>query len=124
MEIRTLLVDNNKIFRDNLRRFLSADPDIKVIAEAESGEEAIAKASDLSPDLVLMDLKMEATDGIEATRIIKKENPETLIFILTIYDEDLYRAQASEAGAAAYILKEEIPEKLIKSIQEFLPREK
>ncbi|MBI4744468.1 MAG: response regulator transcription factor [Actinobacteria bacterium] len=119
--IRTLIVDNNKVFRANLKKFLSTEPAIQIIGESQSGDEAIDQVNALSPDLVLMDLKMGETDGIKATRIIKSQNPGVLVIILTIYDEDLYRSQAAEAKAAAYILKEEIPDKLLQIIRDNLP---
>lgn len=115
-----MLVDNSKQFRANLKRFLRIDPDLEVIAEAQGGEEACALADEHKPDLVLMDLKMGAMDGIEATRRIKNANPQTQIIVLTVYDEDLYRSDAAAAGAADYILKEEIPDNLLRSIKSIL----
>jgi DNA-binding NarL/FixJ family response regulator len=119
--IKVMLVDNSGPFRANLKRFLQAQPDIAIAGEAGSGEEAIRRAPELSPDLILMDFRMDGIDGIEAAREITRENPGIRFVVMTIYDSDSLRSRAREAGALGYILKEEIPDKLMPCIRAEFP---
>ena len=89
--IRVLIVDDHQVVREGLRRIVEIDPDIKVIGEASNGEEAISKAVQLSPDVVMMDLKMPGMDGVNATREIKKRLPDVNVLVLTLYAEDFVR---------------------------------
>jgi len=95
---------------------LELDDDIKVIGEASSGEDALIKAKDLNPDVILMDIKMSGISGIEATRRIKEENSKANIIMLTVY-EDKYLAQAAEAGAVGYLLKDITQEELLRAVK-------
>ena len=103
--IRVLVVDDHSVVREGLRRILAADRDIQVVGEAGSGEEAVAKAASLRPDVVLMDLMMPGMDGITATQEIRRTMPNVSILVLTLYAEDFIR-QAIEAGASGYLLKD------------------
>jgi DNA-binding NarL/FixJ family response regulator len=103
--IKVLLVDDQQLVRDGLRRMLELDDEIKIIGEAKSGEEALVKATELIPDVILMDVRMPGMGGIEATRQLKKSQCQSAIIILTVY-EDKYLAQAAEAGAVGYLLKD------------------
>ena len=103
--IRVLVVDDHSVVREGLRRILAADRDIQVVGEAGSGEEAVAKAASLRPDVVLMDLMMPGMDGIAATHEIRQRIPETRVLVLTLYAED-FVGQAVEAGASGYLLKD------------------
>jgi len=106
-KIKVLLADDHPVVREGLRIMLSTAPDIEVISEeAGDGFEAVEKANEHRPDVVLMDLHMPKMDGIEATRCIKSQLPNTLVIILTIYDNDAYIVDAVRAGAGGYLLKD------------------
>jgi two-component system NarL family response regulator len=104
--IRVLISDDQALFRRGLYVVLGTEPDIAVVAEAENGEEAISRAEELAPDVVLMDVRMPRVSGIEAARRIREVLPTTKILMLTVSDEedDLY--EAIKAGANGYLLKE------------------
>ena len=105
-QIRVLLVDDHDMLRSALKLFLEAMDDIIVIAEASNGEEAIAFCDDLSPDVVVMDIKMSVMDGITAIQHIHTKHPEIKIVVLTSFAEkDLVR-EALEVGASGYLLKD------------------
>ncbi len=117
MPIRVLLVDDQVLTRQGLRALLSREPDIEVVAEAGSGQEAVELALRYRPDVVLMDVVMENGDGIEATRAIKQRCPDTQILILTVYaDHELFR-NAVRAGAVGYVLKDISPQNLVNAIR-------
>jgi DNA-binding NarL/FixJ family response regulator len=103
--IKILLVDDHNVVREGLRRILELDGSMEVIGEAKSGAEAISRAVSLSPDVVIMDLKMPGMDGITATREMKQRLPRTQVLVLTLYAED-YVEEALEAGASGYLLKD------------------
>jgi DNA-binding NarL/FixJ family response regulator len=115
MKIKVLLVDDQQLVREGLRRMLEFDEEIKVVGEASSGEEALVKAKDLNPDIILMDIRMPGMSGIEATRQLKAQGCTANIIMLTIY-EDKFLAQSAEAGASGYLLKDINHEDLIKAI--------
>ncbi len=115
--IRVLIVDDHQVVREGLRRMLELQEGIQVVAEASSGEEAIAKAAALNPDVVTMDLKMPGMDGIVATREIKERTPDIEILMLTLYAED-YVKEAIQAGASGYLLKDSDCEKITKAIRQ------
>ena len=115
--IRVLIVDDHQVVREGLRRMLELRPGIEVVGEASSGEEAIAKAVALRPDVITMDLKMPGMDGIAATRQIKQRVPEVNILVLTLYAED-YVKEAIEAGASGYILKDSDSEQIARAIRQ------
>lgn len=115
--IRLLIVDDHQVVREGLRRIFEMENGIQVVGEASNGEEAIIKALALSPDIVIMDLKMPRMDGIAATYEIKKKIPEIRILILTLYAEDFVK-QAIEAGASGYLLKDSDTEQITKAIHQ------
>lgn len=115
--IKVLLVDDHHVVREGLRRILELDDGISVIGEARSGEEAIVKAVALSPDVIIMDLKMPGMDGIAATREIKQKLPEVNVLVLTLYAED-FVAQAVEAGVSGYLLKDSDIEQITKGVHQ------
>lgn len=117
MAIRILITDDHGVVRQGLRMFLSLDPDIEVVGEAENGREAVAMARELEPDVVLMDLLMPVMDGIEATRVIRAELPEVEIVALTSVLEDASVAGAVRAGAIGYLLKDTDAEELHRAIR-------
>ena len=103
--IRLLLVDDHPVVRKGTRDLLDTEHDFQVVGEAASGEEAILKARELTPDVILMDVSMPGMNGIEATKQIKAERPAQNVLVLTSYDDDAYVFALLEAGAAGYLLK-------------------
>jgi DNA-binding NarL/FixJ family response regulator len=103
--IRMLLVDDHILFREGLAGIIALQPDMEVIGEASDGLEAIVKAEELKPDLVLMDIKMPGVDGLEATRQIKLKLPDTRVVMLTVRDDDEQLFEAIKNGAQGYLLK-------------------
>lgn len=101
-----LLVDDHPVVREGLRGMLDAEPDLTVIGEAGSGEEAIAMAETLCPDVILMDLRMAGVDGVTATERILRRVPTIRIIVVTTYETDTDILRAVEAGAAGYLLKD------------------
>lgn len=104
--IRVLIVDDHALFRRGLQMVLEGEGDIDVVGEAEDGHEAVEKAENTTPDVVLMDVRMPKRSGIEATRVIKDTLPSTKILMLTISDEEADLYEAIKAGASGYLLKE------------------
>ena len=102
--IRVLLVDDHQVVREGLRRMLELEDDIRVLDEASNMEEAIRQAQVHCPDVVLMDIKMPGADGVEATRKLKEVQPSCNVIMLTLYED--YVAEAIEAGAVGYLLKD------------------
>jgi DNA-binding NarL/FixJ family response regulator len=116
--MRTLIVDDDARFRRRVKELLATQPDIiEVIGEAADGWEAILKARELEPDLVLMDVRMPGTNGINATRQLKDEMPELKVIILTIYDLQEYREAAMASGAGGYVIKKSLIEELLPAIR-------
>lgn len=105
MTIRILLADDHKITRDGLRALLEQQPKMKVIGEAENGRQAIRLAQQLAPDIVVMDISMPELNGIEATRQIVSELPETRVIALSMYADRRYVIGMLKAGVSGYLLK-------------------
>jgi DNA-binding NarL/FixJ family response regulator len=110
--IRLLLVDDHALFRKGLVSLLKREAEFQVVAEAEDGAEAIKKAKQFKPDLVLMDIHMPGTDGIEATRRIREMLPATRVVILTVSEDDKDLFEGIKCGAHGYLLKKLEPEEL------------
>jgi len=104
-KIRIMLADDHALFREGLAGILSAQPDMEVVGEAGDGLEAVVKARELSPDLILLDVQMPGLDGLEAAFQIKKDCPKTIIVMLTVRDEPEKLFQAIKNGAQGYLLK-------------------
>jgi NarL family two-component system response regulator YdfI len=104
--IRVLIVDDHLVVREGLHTILEVAEDIELVGEAADGAEAVRQVGELSPDVVLMDLRMPNVDGIEAIRQIKPRYPGVEIIILTTYDDDEYIVQGLQAGARGYLLKD------------------
>jgi two-component system, NarL family, response regulator LiaR len=117
MTIRILITDDHGVVRQGLRMFLSLDPDIHVVGEAENGQEALEMARELEPDVVLMDLLMPVMDGIKATRAIRSELPEVEVMALTSVLEGASVTRAVRAGAIGYLLKDADAEELHRAIR-------
>lgn len=103
--IRVLVADDHPVFRRGMRAILGAEPDTELVGEAMDGEEAIALAMELQPDVILMDLNMPNVSGIEATRRILEAYPETAVLMLTMFEDDKSIFAAMRAGAHGYVLK-------------------
>ena len=119
MTIRVLIVDDQALVRTGFRMILDAQPDIEVIAEASDGNQAVRLAQQRSPDVVLMDVRMPALDGIAATRLLAgPEAPRPMrVVILTTYDLDEYVFDALAAGASGFLLKDVPPEELVEGVR-------
>ncbi len=115
--IRVILVDDHNIVRLGLKAYFATLPDIQVVGEASTGEEAVRLAADLVPDVALMDLLMPGMDGVEATRRIKKVSPHTQVIVVTSYHEDEHIFPAIRAGALSYVLKDIDPDELAAAIR-------
>ncbi len=115
--IRVLIADDQALFRRGLYVVLGTEDQIEVVAEAADGEEAVAKASELAPDVVLMDVRMPKVSGIEAARRINELLPSTRILMLTVSDEEEDLYEAIKAGANGYLLKEISVEEVSDSIR-------
>jgi len=115
--IKILIADDHPVVREGLFAMLSREHDFYVVGEASDGVEAVDKAQQLSPDVVLMDLRMPEIDGVEAMRQIKSVRPDIKFIILTTYSDDEYIFRGIEAGARAYLLKDAPREELFKAIR-------
>lgn len=104
--IKVLIADDHKMFRQGLRMLFEMESDIKVVGEARDGLEVQELAVVLEPDIILMDINMPGTDGVEATRQVLKRRPEQAVIILTMFREDEHVYQAINAGARGYVLKD------------------
>jgi DNA-binding NarL/FixJ family response regulator len=116
-KIKVMVVDDHPVVREGLSAMLSREKDIEVVGEAQNGSEAVKKATEFRPDIILMDLRMPEMDGIEAMRQIKAANSQVDFIILTTYDTDEYIFKGIEAGARAYLLKDAPRAELFKAIR-------
>ncbi|WP_338554748.1 response regulator transcription factor [Paenibacillus sp. KS-LC4] len=117
MKIRLLLVDDHQIVLKGIAFFLSLQPDFEIVGEAANGQEAVEKAAELQPDLILMDLQMPVMDGIEASRIIAEQHPGIKVLVLTSFADRSHIVPALQAGAIGYMLKDVAPDQLAEAIR-------
>jgi two-component system response regulator NreC len=115
-KIRLMLVDDHDIVRVGLKTFLQTQPDFEVVAEARNGEEAIRKALETHPGVILMDITMPEMDGLEATRRLRVLCPDCLVLALTVHDDKQYFMQMLAAGASGYITKHAASDDLVAAI--------
>jgi len=115
-QISVLCVDDHQLMREGIVRIIAMDPDVTVVAEAASGEEAVALFQQFRPNITLMDLQLKGMNGLHAIDAIRETVPTARIIVLTMYegDENIYRAL--QAGAAGYVLKDSVPEDLLRVI--------
>lgn len=116
MTLRLVVVDDQDLVRAGFVLLLDSAPDIEVVGQAADGREAVAVVSRERPDLVLMDIRMPVMDGIEATRRIRADLPDTEVLILTTFDTDEYAYRALQAGASGFLLKDTPPQDLLRAI--------
>lgn len=114
--IRVVLADDHAVVRKGVREFLEEDPAIRVVGEANDGEEALALAARERPDIALLDIQMPRLNGLETTRRLKKEFPNVRVLIVTAYDDDPYIFAALQAGASGYLLKSSSSDELIHAV--------
>ncbi|NLO75995.1 MAG: response regulator transcription factor [Clostridia bacterium] len=116
-DISVVIIDDHPLVREGLRKILELEPGIKVIDEAGDGQGAINIARKFKPDVILMDINMPGTNGVEATRIIKREFPNMGIIALTIHEDEEYVLELVRAGVSGYVLKDIAPAKLVETIR-------
>jgi len=117
MTINLLLCDDQALFREGLRTLLSVQPDFKVVGEAANGEEAVRLSVLLTPDVILMDLRMPVMDGVLATQRIHSVTPKCKVIVLTTFDDDELVFDGLRAGAICYLLKDVSSDKLFEAIR-------
>ncbi|GIJ51560.1 DNA-binding response regulator [Virgisporangium aliadipatigenens] len=115
--ITVLVVDDQPLQRFGFRMLLESTPDTEIVGEAENGADAVRRATELHPDVVLMDIRMPGVDGIEATRRIIAAGGRSRILVLTTFDVDRYAVAAIRAGASGFLLKDARPEELLAGIR-------
>jgi two-component system, NarL family, response regulator NreC len=116
-KIRVLLADDHAIVREGVRRILTAEPDIEVVAEADDGLGAVEQAKKLKPDVAVLDISMPGINGIEATKQIRAALPNTHTLALTMHSDDSYVFQVLKAGASGYVLKRAAATDLVQAIR-------
>jgi two-component system, NarL family, response regulator NreC len=114
--IRILLADDHTLVRQGLRRILEEQPDWQVVAEAGNGLDAVKLASDLQPDVVILDIGMPQLNGLEAARQIAKRRPATRVLILSMYADEVHITKAVEAGASGYLVKDSADSELVNAV--------
>ncbi|WP_042389293.1 response regulator [Streptacidiphilus melanogenes] len=117
MTIRLLIVDDHPIVRDGLRGIFDQDPDFEVVGEAGDGAEGVERALALTPDVVLLDLRMPGMGGVEAIRRLRERAPAIRVLVVTTYDSDADVLPAVEAGATGYLLKDAPREELVRAVR-------
>lgn len=115
--IKVILVDDHDVVRTGLRSFLNTQEDVEVVAEARNGEEALLRAEEFKPDLVIMDITMPGMDGMDATRRLKARSPECLVLALTVHEDKQYFMEMLAAGASGYITKQAAADDLVAAIR-------
>jgi DNA-binding NarL/FixJ family response regulator len=115
--IRLLLVEDQTIIRQGLRRLLDSHPDLQVVGEAENGQQAVEQVETLQPDLVLMDVRMPVMDGVTATQLICDRFPKVKVLVLTTFDDEQYIEKVMEFGAIGYLLKDTPSEELADAVR-------
>ncbi len=112
-----LVVDDHAIVREGVKMVLETDPELQVVGEAGSGEEAIERVRELQPDVVVMDIAMPGLSGFEATRRIRASHPDVMVLALTVHDSEAYVFQMLRAGAVGYVLKRAAAADLIQAVK-------
>ena len=116
-KIKIIIADDHTVLREGTRKLLEEEPDMEVVAEAYDGEEAVLLATELKPDIVLMDIAMPKLDGIVATQQIKNKCPDVNVLILSAYDDDQFVFKLLQAGASGYLLKSVHSQELVSGVR-------
>jgi len=116
-KIKILVVDDHAVLRDGIHALLGLNDDIEIVGEASEGKEAVAKAQELMPDVVIMDIAMPGMDGLEATRRIRKKHPKMKVLVLTQHDNKEYVLSVIKAGASGYVPKRALGSELVSAIR-------
>jgi two-component system response regulator NreC len=117
VSIRLLLVDDHAVVRSGLRMLLASETDVEIVGEAGTAAEALALARSLEPDVILMDIGLPDRSGIDVTRALKAQRPETAVVALTIHEDEEYFFQMLQAGASGYVPKRAAPEELVTAVR-------
>lgn len=117
MKLRVLLVDDHRMFREALRALLERSPDIEVVAETGNAIDTLERVAEILPDIVCMDIGLPGINGVETTRRLKKAHPSIKVIALSIYAERRYVLDMIEAGASAYVTKDEASDELLRAIE-------
>ena len=117
MTTKIVIIDDHQLFREGVKRILEFEPTFQVVAEGSDGAEAVNLVTEYMPDVVLMDINMPETNGIEATKQLIDTFPDTRVIILSIHDDENYVTHALKTGAAGYLLKEMDAEALIEAVK-------
>lgn len=111
-----MLVDDHQVIRTGLKSFLQTQPDLEVVAEANNGKEAIERALEIRPDIIIMDISMPEMDGLEATRRLKEVWPQVIVLCLTVHEDKYYFMKMLESGASGYLTKQAASDELVQAI--------
>ena len=114
--LRLLLVDDHAVVREGLRALLASDPRFEIVGEASEGESAVSAATSLHPDVVVMDVSLPGLNGVQATRRLKTQSPDTRVVALTVHEEGGYLRSLLDAGAAGYVLKRSAASELVRAL--------
>jgi len=116
-KIRVLLADDHAVLRAGLRALLNSQPDLEVVGEAADGDEVLRVSERVQPDIVLMDITMPGTDGLEATRRLKRRQPQVRVIVLTMHEDEEFLRQVLAAGGSGYMLKKAAESELLSAIR-------
>ena len=119
-KVKILLADDHKLLRDGLKLLLSGQSDMQVVGEAGTGEETLRQASQLDPDLILMDLSMPDINGLRVTEFLQRDHPQIRILVLTAHEDQVYFQQACRANVVGYVLKRTAGDDLVRTIRKVL----
>jgi two-component system response regulator NreC len=117
-KIRILLADDHTLFRQGVKTLINAETDMEVVGEAANGGDTVEKATELRPDVTLMDIGMPGFSSFEATRQIRKNRPETKVLFLTMYDDEDYLVEGMEAGGNGYVLKDSPAQQMLAAVRD------
>jgi DNA-binding NarL/FixJ family response regulator len=117
MSVRTLLVDDHAVVREGYRRLLERTPDIRVVAETGNGDEAYRTFCELAPDVVVMDINLPGTSGVDVTRRIVARDARARVLVFSMHDDAMFASRALEAGAKGYVTKASAPEVLVEAVR-------
>lgn len=117
---KILIVDDHPVVRQGLHQLISGDERLSICGEAKSAAECISMLEELSPDMILTDISLEGTDGIELTKEVRQINPNIPVLVFSIHGEELYAERALNAGANGYLMKQENPDILLKAIHQVM----